>query len=72
MYGLHDLWKQVRSIYRMDQVRFRLTVHDSILIDRPDQLNLVPMYNNMNRAIEKRYNLPIQLHVDVESGHNWR
>jgi len=70
MYGLWYLWQDLRQTYT--KIYFRLTVHDSILIERPHGWVLDGHYNDMNRAIEKRFNLPINLHVDVESGLNWR
>ena len=70
MYGLWYVWQDIRSTY--NRIYFRLTVHDSILLEKPSGWVLDAHYNNMNRAIESRFKLPIKLHVDVESGPNWR
>ena len=67
MYGLWYLWTVLRN-----RVKFRMTVHDSILLERELDVDLHEEYDDMISAIEKRFNLPVHLHVDVESGYNWR
>lgn len=72
MYGLWSLWKEMRENFTMGEIQFRMTVHDSILLERPKEWELDKMYDGMIEAIGVRYNLPVTLHVDVESGPNWR
>jgi DNA polymerase I-like protein with 3'-5' exonuclease and polymerase domains len=67
MYGLWWLWTQVRT-----EADFLLTVHDSILIKKDRGTDLSPYYLSMNQEIEKKFNLPVNLHVDVETGQQWR
>ena len=71
MYGLWYLWAAIRRTKALSEIRFRLTVHDSILLDRPKNYDLSRLYDSMNDAIKTRFNLPVDLHVDVESGLNW-
>ena len=72
MYGLWYLWKSIRNILPMRTAQFRLTVHDSILLERPQDWDFNHYYDSMCDAIGKRFNLPVKLHVDVEAGLTWR
>jgi DNA polymerase I-like protein with 3'-5' exonuclease and polymerase domains len=71
MRGLHHLWCTVRDQYIMDVVQFRMTVHDSILLERPKGVDLMPEYQEMCAYIESHFNLPVKPEVDVEAGSTW-
>lgn len=72
MYGLYHLWHNIRVSFDVSEVRFRLTVHDSILLDKPAAYNLSMLYKSMCEAIGTRFKLPVDLQVDVEAGPTWR
>jgi DNA polymerase I-like protein with 3'-5' exonuclease and polymerase domains len=71
MEGLVWLWRQVRSCYDWDDVKFRLTVHDSMLLERYNYINLASEYEDMCWHIQRTFKLPVEIKVDVDSGFNW-
>lgn len=71
MYSLWWLWQAVRRRYQWTEVQFRMTVHDSILIEKGREHDLNAHYDSMISATEQRFNLPVYLHVDVETGPTW-
>ena len=71
MYGLTHLWREVRRDWNWDAVRFRVTVHDSIMLERDARIDLTDYYNTAIGAIEKHFNLPVHLQFEVETGYHW-
>jgi DNA polymerase I-like protein with 3'-5' exonuclease and polymerase domains len=72
MHGLVWLWRNIREDYAMDEVMFRLTVHDSMLLERPSEVDLTARYASMCKAVEREFSLPVEVNVDVESDFYWR
>jgi DNA polymerase I-like protein with 3'-5' exonuclease and polymerase domains len=67
MYALTWLWRHT------DNVRYVLTVHDSIVIESPqDSLYIRNIVLEMCRQTADHFNLPLELRCDVESGKHWQ
>jgi len=71
MYGLTHLWRAVRKDWNWDAVRFRVTVHDSIMLERDARIDMTRYYNEAIGAIETHFNLPVHLQFEVETGYHW-
>ena len=69
MRTLYNLWVNVRDTMQNGDMMFRMTVHDSIVLDAPH----VPAIeiDNAVAATMTRYNLPVQLKYDVQQGDHW-
>ncbi len=72
MHGLYELWKNVRALPNDTKIQFRLTVHDSMLLERPKEWDLSGLYRSMCGHLNTRFKLPVNIEVDVEAGFNWR
>lgn len=72
MEGLTYLWRSIRGSMVSDHVQFRMTVHDSILLEKKATLDLAEFYDGMIDHVMSKYKLPVQLQVDVEAGPTWR
>ena len=66
MTALTELWKELRG-----SVRFVMTVHDSIIMEADD----IPLIERaMDKACyrtEQKFNLPVQLGYDLDTGKHW-
>jgi DNA polymerase I-like protein with 3'-5' exonuclease and polymerase domains len=65
MYGLYHLWRE-------GNWKVLLTVHDSILIEHDKGEDLTKEVESMCKKVESKFNLPVKLHCDIETGTNWR
>lgn len=70
MYGLWYLWKELRHD-KVLGVEMRMTVHDSVLLQKYAGADLTPYYDKMISATERRFNLPVHLEYDLETGLTW-
>lgn len=70
MAALLHMWASMRRDYL--GVKFRMTVHDSILIEKPAGLDLDKYYKAACTYVEGKFNLPLPLEYDVESGKTWQ
>jgi len=67
MFALTWLWRNTEG------VRYILTVHDSIIIEScKDSVYINSMVEVMCKQTSANFNLPLQLHCDVESGTHWK
>lgn len=66
------LWKFWTILRPREQTWFRITVHDSIVIDSDETKEVVEdAMTHACRYVETIYNLPVLLKFDVDTGHNW-
>lgn len=73
MYALYWLWVVVRNTPEYaDKVKFRMTVHDSILLQIRKGLPLTKLVEAMCSYTGQRYNLPVPLHCDIKTGNQWQ
>jgi len=70
MYALHRLWVICRS-NKVD-CKFRMTVHDSILVEMPKGGNPIRLMQLACEQTEKYYNLPVKLSFDIKTGSTWQ
>jgi len=67
MFALTWLWRHTEN------VRYILTVHDSIIIESPqDSLYIKSMVEEMCKQTSAFFNLPLDLHCDVDHGTHWK
>jgi DNA polymerase I-like protein with 3'-5' exonuclease and polymerase domains len=66
MYALYILWKEARKT-----VRFVMTVHDSIIAETPVGYDPKPAMARACQATTVKYNLPVVLQFDVDTGPTW-
>jgi DNA polymerase-1 len=64
---LYWLWRNTSST-----VRFLLTVHDSIIMEKPEDEDLTHVYDQAMREISTCLKLPVPITYDVEAGPTWR
>lgn len=69
MTALTYLWRRIVSEH--PEVRLLMTVHDSVLLDKPWALDLWPIYTDMLEHVQRTYNLPVELSIDADTGTNW-
>ena len=72
MSALHYLWVAVHVSGAAGFIKFRMTVHDSIVLEVKKGVNLSHILDKMCEYVVNKYNLPVALHVDVESGDYWQ
>ena len=73
MYSLYWLWVVVRNTPEYnDKVKFRMTVHDSILLQTEKGLLLEKLVEAMCTYTSQHFNLPVPLHCDIETGEYWQ
>ena len=73
MYALYWLWVVMRSYpYYQDNVKFRMTVHDSIMLETKEDVKIETIVNQMCADTATHFNLPVALHADVERGKYWQ
>ena len=66
MRALYYLWCDLRNI-----AWFRLTVHDSILIEKAYDDDFTDVYDQVCEVVKLYYNLPVPLNYDVETDTHW-
>jgi DNA polymerase I-like protein with 3'-5' exonuclease and polymerase domains len=71
MRTLYNLWVNIRSdpMRYSNQVKFRMTVHDSIVLDVPHVPGID--IDNAVGSTMVRYSLPVQLNYDIQQGDHW-
>jgi DNA polymerase-1 len=69
MHALWWLWASIRQS-KLD-VKFRMTVHDSIIIEKLAGLDLRSHYDDACHQTVVKYGLPVPLGYDVETGITW-
>ncbi len=67
--ALSYLWHDMRA--ECLDVRYLMTVHDSILIEKPIGLDLSKYYDTACRDTQVSFNLPVTLEYDVVTGNTW-
>jgi len=73
MYSLYWLWVVMREYeYYKENVKFRMTVHDSIMLEMKDNVKIEAIVNQMCADTVAHFNLPVDLHVDVDTGDYWQ
>jgi DNA polymerase I-like protein with 3'-5' exonuclease and polymerase domains len=58
--------------YYKENVKFRMTVHDSIMLEMKDNVKIEAIVNQMCADTVAHFNLPVDLHVDVDTGDYWQ
>lgn len=66
MYALTNLWRKLRG-----KVLFTMTVHDSIVLEGTDLIEIDRAMQVAASATELKFNLPVALSYDIESGSHW-
>ena len=73
MYALYWLWVVMREHkYYKENVKFRMTVHDSIMLEIKQDVKIEAIVNQMCKDTATHFNLPVPLHADVERGSYWQ
>jgi DNA polymerase I-like protein with 3'-5' exonuclease and polymerase domains len=73
MYALYWLWVVCRSTPELHRaVKFRMTVHDSILMQTELGLDLTKIVEQMCKHTAAHFNLPVPLHCDITTGIYWQ
>ena len=70
MYALTELWREVKE--NNYKVSFIMTVHDSIIMEVDLGTDIKTLIDEAISKTKKHFNLPLDLHCDVESGQTWQ
>jgi len=72
MFALTWLWTVCQETEAFKDVKFHMTVHDSILVVTPKGLDLTKLVEQMCADTAAHYNLPVPLHCDIDRGNYWQ
>ncbi len=72
MSALHYLWVAIHSTGMSSKIKFRMTVHDSIVLQVRKGVKLNGVLDKMCEYVKVKYNLPVDLHYDVDTGDYWQ
>jgi len=72
MSALHYLWCATHATGMQTKIKFRMTVHDSIVLEVEKGVKLKGILDKMCEYVNDKYKLPCDLHYSVDTGNHWQ
>ena len=72
MYALVWLWRASHTSRAASNIKFRMTVHDSIVVQVKKGFDMTPLLKAMCAATVTQFSLPVDLHFEQTRGDNWQ